>query len=92
MLSHKPQSEIDILCNNIKTHANLSRFKKLHFDKLIKEDKVRIEESTYEMMEKFKTNPLEIVDTLPQRLCNIIEQKWQHCIILERQIREPNLA
>ena len=42
--------EVDILCDSIRNDANLSIFKKLHFEKLEKEDKVKLEEEMYQMM------------------------------------------
>ena len=44
------------------------------------------------MKEPFETTPLEISNTIPRKLSNTIEQKWQYCIIIERQIREATLA
>ena len=64
----------------------------MHFEKLYKEDKVRIEEEMYAMMYTFKTTPLEISTPIPRILSTIIEQKWSHCIVTKRQIQEATLA
>jgi hypothetical protein len=44
------------------------------------------------MMVTFKLTPLEFANSLPRRVCNLVEQKWQHCILSEREIRETTLA
>ena len=42
--------EVDILCERIRKDANLSSFRKLHFEKLSRDDKMKIEEAMYQMM------------------------------------------
>lgn len=46
----------------------------------------------YDMMVTFKLTPLEFANSLPRRLCNLVEQKWKHYILIEREIRETKLA
>ena len=41
VVSHK--FEVDILCDKIRNDADLTRFKRLHYEKLGKEDKAKIE-------------------------------------------------
>lgn len=90
------KSEVDILYDSIKNNANLTSFKKLHFEKLSKEDKVKIEEAMYHMMWTFKKTPLEILGPIPRRLSKNIDQRWSNCrsncIIFERKIREATLV
>ena len=38
----------------------MSRLKDINFGELNREDRIRIQESIYDMMEKFKLTPLEI--------------------------------
>ena len=90
MVSNK--SKVDILCDSIRNDTNLSRFKKLHFEKLEKEDKVKLEETMYQMVWALKNSCLEISEPIPRRLHTTIDQRWSNCIISERQIREATLA
>ena len=66
MVNHPPKSEVDIICDNIKDNANLSKLRNINFSKLSKEEKNKIEESIYEMMEKFKKTPLELDNSMPK--------------------------
>ena len=91
-LSNPPKSKVDIICNDIIENANISRLKDINFDELSREEKNRIEESIYEMMEKFKKTPLELDTSMPKELNSLIENKWHYCLELERQIRESTLA
>ena len=43
-------------------------------------------------MEKFKTTPLELDNTMPKELYSLIENKWHYCLNLEKEIREYTLA
>ena len=92
VVSHKPKSAIDIFCEKIRNDVVFSGFKKLHYEKLDKEDKVKIEEAMYDMMSTLKITLLEISGTIPRRLCTMIEQKESHCIVSYRWIREANLS
>lgn len=92
VVSHNPSFDIDNLCGNIVTNANLSRFTHVDFDNLGSVDKNKVEESIYEMMTTFKSTPLEIVDSLPKSLYDQVEKKWQFSLTIERQIREAQLA
>ena len=44
------------------------------------------------MMEKFKTTPLELDNTMPKELYSLIENKWNYCLNLDKDIRESTLA
>ena len=54
----------------------MSKRKKVEFCKLTKEEKNKIEEFVYAMMEKFKTTPLELDNTMPKESYSLIENKW----------------
>ena len=73
VVSHPPKFEVDILCDNIKDNANLSKLKNINCGKLSKKEKNKIEESIYEMMEKFKKNPLELDNSMHKDLNSLIE-------------------
>ena len=62
MVSHKKL--VDILCEQIRNDVDLSGFKALHFEKLDKEDKFRIEEDMYDMMYTFRTMPIKIYESM----------------------------
>ena len=59
---------------------------------MTKEEKNKVEESIYAMMEKFKTTPLELDNTMPKELYSLIEDKWHYYLNLEKDIRESTLA
>jgi hypothetical protein len=44
------------------------------------------------MMAKFKTTPIELDNSMPKELYSLIENKWHHCLNIEREIRESTLA
>ena len=92
VISHPTKSKVDILCDNIKDSADLSKLKDINFGKLSKEGKNRIEESIYEMMEKFKKTPLELDNSMPKELNSLIENKWHYFLNLEKKIRESTLT
>ena len=92
LVSHPPKSEVDIICDNIKDNVDMSKLRDINFGKLSKEEQNRIEESIYEMMEKFKKTPLELDNSMPKELNSLIENKWHYCLNLEKQIRESTLA
>ena len=92
MVSHPPKSNIERICDNIRENANISKLKTIEFGKLTKELKNNIEEAIYAMMAKFKTNPLELDNTMPKELYFVIENKWHYCLNLEKEIRESTLA
>ena len=71
MINNK--TEVDIFCDNIRNHVDLSSFKKLDFEKHEKEEKMRIEEAMYQMMWTFKKGPLEIMDHIPRFLSMSID-------------------
>lgn len=85
-------SELDISYNNIRNYANFDSLKKLNFEKLTKEEQIKVEEAIYGMMCSFKKTTLEIVEPLPRRLSNAIDQSWSCCMLTKRQIREAALA
>lgn len=84
MVSHNPLSNLENLCENIKSNANLSNLKHIDFDKLRKEEKNQVEEALYAMMSKFKKTPLEFSNTIPKGLYDIIEKKWYYYLNLEK--------
>ena len=51
-----------------------------------------MEEAIYTMMEKFKTTPLELDNTMPKELYTLVEKKWHYCLNMAREIRESTLA
>lgn len=77
---------------DIKANANFLGFTHVDFDKLGSVEKNNIEEAIYYMMVTFKTTPLEIANSLPKRLYERVEKKWQLSLQTERQIRETTLA
>ena len=70
----------------------MSKLRDINFGQLSKEEQNRIEESIYEMMEKFKKTPLELDNSIPKELNSLIENKWDYCLTLEKKIRESTLA
>ena len=91
MVSHPPKSSIDTICENIK-NAYFSKLKKIEFNKLGREEKNMIEESFYAMMDEFKKTPLQLDNTMPKELYEIVENKWHYCLKMEKEIREFTLA
>ena len=85
VVSHTPLSGLKNICENVKNNADLSRLKNIDFEKLGREEKNLVEESVYEMMSKFKNTPLELDNTMPKSLYDIIEQKWNYCLNLEKK-------
>ena len=75
MVGNPPKSEVDIICDNIIENADMSKLRDISFDKLSKDEKSRIEESIYEMMTKFKKNPLELNNSMPKELNYLIKKK-----------------
>ena len=51
-----------------------------------------VEESIYTMMAKFKNTPLELDNSMPKELYSIVENKWNYCLNMEKEIRESTLA
>ena len=92
MVSHTPKSDLEIICENVKDNADLSDLKGIEFNKFSREQKNMVEESISTMMEKFKTTPLELDNTMPKELCSIVENKWHYCLNMEKEIRESILA
>ena len=43
-------------------------------------------------MEKFKTTPLELTNSMPKSPYDRVEKKWHYYLNFERQIRETSLA
>ena len=68
VVSHPPKSKVDIICENVRNHAVISKFKCIDFGKLTKGETNKIEEFIYSMMAKFKTTPLELDNTMPKEL------------------------
>ena len=84
MVSHKPLSDIENLCANIKNNAVLSGLKNIDFEKLGREEKNLVEEAVYSLISKFKNTPLEFYNTIPKGLYDIVEQKWHYYLNLEK--------
>lgn len=51
-----------------------------------------VEESLYTMMAKFKNTPLELDNSMPKYLYSVVENKWHHCLNMDKEIRESTLA
>ena len=75
MVSHNPLFDLENLCEDIKSNADLSSLRNIDFDKLGREEKNQVEEALYAMMSKFKTTPLEFAKTIPKGLYDIVEKK-----------------
>ena len=76
MVRHSTSSKLQSICNNIRDNADLSGLKTIEFNKFSVEQQNTVEESIYTMMEKFKTTPLELDDSIPKELSSLIENKW----------------
>ena len=70
----------------------MSVLKIIDFNKLTREEQNIVEDSMYTMMEKFKTTPLELDNTMSRELYSIIENKWHYYLNMEKEIRESTLA
>lgn len=92
VVSHNPSSDIDNLCENVNNKADLSGFAHVVFDKLGKIDQNKVEDAIYEMMDTFKTPPIDISSSLLKSVYDRVELKWQYSLTTERQIRETTLA
>ena len=55
VVSQYPSSDLDNLCDNIKSNVDLSSFTHIEFDKLGKVDQNTVEEAIYVMMATFKS-------------------------------------
>ena len=75
VVSHNPLLDLENLCENVKNNADLSGFSHVDFDKLSKVEKNQVEEALYAMMEKFKTTPLELANSMPKSLYERVEWK-----------------
>lgn len=64
----------------------------IEFIKLSQEEQNKIENYVYALMIKFKTTPLELDNSIPKELYSLIENKWHHCLNIEKEIRESTLA
>lgn len=73
VVSHKPLSNLENLCENVKNNADLSGLKNVDFDKLGRDEKSQVEEALYAIMLKFKKNSLEFSNTIPKFLYDIVE-------------------
>ena len=92
VVTHNPLLDLENLCKNVKNSVELSWLTHINFDNLGKVEKHQVEEAIYGMMEKFKKTPLEIANSMPKSLYDIVEKKWYYCLNLERQIRETTLS
>ena len=91
MVSHPPKSAIDKFFEKIR-NVDLNDLKTLDFNKLSREEKNKLEESIYSMMVEFKNSPLELDNTMPKELYEIVENKWHYFLKMEKKIRESTLA
>ena len=91
MVSHSSSSYLDYLCENIKNNADLSGFTHVEFDKLVKIEIDKLEESIYAMMENFKMTLIEISNSLPKSLYDSVEKRWKYSLTTERNIRETTI-
>ena len=85
---HSPKFDLENICDNIKDNADMTRLKNINFGKLAREEKNKVEELVYAMMAKFKTTPLELDNSMPKELYSLVENKWNYCLNLEKDIRE----
>ena len=46
----------------------------------------------YAMMAEFKNTPLELDNTMPRELYEIVENKWHYFLKIEKKIKESTLA
>lgn len=91
MVSHPPRSTIDRICENIK-NTNFFELKNIESNKLDREEQNMVEESIYAMMAEFKNTSLELDNTMPKEVYEIVENKWHYCLKMENEIRESTLA
>ena len=91
-VTHAPKSNIDKIYDNVRKNADFSELKNIDFNKLSREDQNKVEESVYAMMAEFKNTPLELDNTMPKELYEIVENKWHYCLKMEKEIRESTLA
>ena len=75
VVSHNPLSDLENLCENVKSNVDLSSFRHIYFDKLGKEEKHQVEEELYAMMSNFKNTPLEFSNSVPKNTYGIVEKK-----------------
>lgn len=68
VVSHNPSFDINSLCENIVTNAYFSGFTHGNFDKLGSDDKNKVEEAIYDIMDTFKYTPLEFSNSFPKSL------------------------
>ena len=73
MVGHTPQSNLENICENVRNNIDLSGLKNIDFEKLSREEKNLVEEFIYAMMSKFKNTPLELGNTMPKGLYDMIE-------------------
>ena len=92
MVSHTTKSDLENVCDNIRDNADLIGLKNIDFNKLTRDEKNIVEESIYTMMAKFKTTPLELDNSMPKELSSIVENKWNYCLNMEKEIRESTLS
>ena len=84
MVSHKPQYDLENICENVRNNVDLFGLKNIDFEKLKREGKNQVEEALYAMMSKFKNTPLEFSNTIPKILYDIVEQKWHYYLNLKK--------
>ena len=60
----------------------MTRLKNIYFGKLAREEKKKVEELVYAMMEKFKNTPFELDNTMPKEVYSLVENKWHYYLNL----------
>ena len=73
MVSHNPLSDLENLYKNVKNSGDLLGFSHIDFDNLGRVEKNQVEGGIYSMMEKFKTTPLEIANSMLKSLYDRVE-------------------
>ena len=89
---HTHKSNLENICDNVRDNVYVLGLKGIEFNKLSREKQNMVEESIYTMMSKFKTTPLELENTMAKEVYSIVENKWNYCLNMEKEIRESTLA
>lgn len=91
MVSHPLRPNIDKICDDIK-NTDFNDLKGIDFNKLTRDEKNRLEDVVYAMMAQFRYTPLELDNTMPKELYEIVESKCHYFLKMEKEIRESTLA
>lgn len=74
VVSHPQKPNLDKICDDVK-NANFDNLKGINFEKPSREENNKLENSIYAMMAQFKYTPLELDNTMPKELYEIVEDK-----------------